>query len=421
MGVKHRIFYGWWVVTACFFIALCMGGIIFCGFTAFFEPMANEFGWSYAQISLASSLRGLEMGFLAPLLGILVDRWGPRKLIFGGTIIVGLGLMLLSRTTSLSMFYGAFILVGIGISACSATVLMTAVSNWFRRKVGMAIGIMTCGWGLSGLLVPVIVRLIDVFDWRTAIVFLVLGMWVISLPLSLLVRHKPEQYGYLPDGEVSSGTILDKGLTLAQTAEEDIGARQALKSTSFWHITLAFTCQMMMVSAVITHVMPYLSSIGIARATSSLVASAVALLSISGRLGFGWLGDKHDKRRVTAGAFIAMTLGLLCFEYASILGGAWLLVPFLILFGAGYGGGTTIRATLLREYFGKRKFGTILGFTMGIMALGNIIGAPLAGWVFDKWGSYHGIWIAFAGLAIAALIVIVTTPKARLGNQGVLR
>jgi len=115
---KHpRVFYGWWVVGSCFLVALYVGGVIFYGFTAIFEPIADEFGWSYTQISLAASLRGLEVGLLSPFIGILVDRWGPRKLIFGGAIILGSGFILLSRTGSLGIFYGAFILIAIGVSA----------------------------------------------------------------------------------------------------------------------------------------------------------------------------------------------------------------------------------------------------------------------------------------------------------------
>jgi len=103
-----KIFYGWWIVAASLVIALYAGGVTFYGFTAIFEPIANEFGWSYTKISLAASLRGLEMGLLAPITGRLVDRWGPRRLIFGGAIIICLGLILLSHTTSIGMFYGAF-------------------------------------------------------------------------------------------------------------------------------------------------------------------------------------------------------------------------------------------------------------------------------------------------------------------------
>jgi MFS family permease len=134
---NHSVFYGWWIVGACFWIFLLTGGFVVLGFTAFFEPIANEFGWSYTQISLAASLRGLEMGILAPLIGMFVDRWGPRRLLIGGAIITSLGLILLSRTASLAMFYGSFLLLAVGMSICSSTVLMTAVANWFRRKIGL--------------------------------------------------------------------------------------------------------------------------------------------------------------------------------------------------------------------------------------------------------------------------------------------
>lgn len=412
----HRVFYGWWIVGACFFIALYTGGAVFYGFTAVFEPIAKDFGWSYTQISLAASLRGLEWGVLAPFIGILVDRWGPRRLLFGGAIITSMGLLLLSRTTSLSEFYGAFILLAIGTSTCSSTVLMPAVANWFRRKIGLATGIMVCGYGFSGLLVPVMVRLIDMQGWQATMAILAGGMLVICLPLSLLVRHKPEQYGYQPDGEVDGAVILDDRLVPAETAEVDITARQALKSSTFWHITLALLCQMVILSAVITHVMPYLATIGVTRAKSSLIASAIPLASIGGRLGLGWLGDKVNKKWVMAGAFAMTCGGLLCFGFAS-LENIWLLVPFLILFGIGYGGNNTLRASMLREFFGRSNFGAIHGFTIGVMALGTIAGPPLAGHVYDNWGSYQVIWFVFAGLAVAALLAVVTTPRVSATSQ----
>lgn len=404
-----RVFYGWWIVGACFLISLYSGGVIFYGFTAIIEPLAQEFGWTYAQISLAASLRGLEMGLLAPLVGMLVDRLGPRRLLISGVFVTSLGLTVLSRTTSLGMFYGAFVLLAVGMSTCSSTVLMTAVANWFRRKIGLAMGIMVCGYGFSGLLVPVIADLIDAYEWRMAIAILAAGMLALCLPLALLVRHKPEQYGYQPDGEAATTITSGNGLAQAETAEAEMGTKEALKSRTFWHITLTLLCQAMIVSAVVTHVMPYLSSIGIARARSSLIAMAIPLTSIAGRLGLGWLGDRIDKRRIIAAAFAMMCGGLLFFGSASS-GSLWLLAPFIILFSAGYGGNNTLRASVIREFFGRGHFGAIHGFMIGMMALGGIAGPPLAGWVFDNWQNYQPIWFAFAGLAVVAVVVVMTTP-----------
>lgn len=403
-----RVFFGWWVVGASLLTALYVGGAVFYGFTTVFEPIANEMGWSYTQIALGPSLLGVEAGLLAPLMGIFVDRWGPRRLIFTGAVVAAGGLFLLSQITSLAMFYGALALMAIGISCCTMTVLMTAVSGWFRKKVGLASGIAVSGFGFGGLLIPVMVKLIDVYEWRTAVTILAVGMLVIVVPLSLVFRHKPEQYGYLPDGEAIDTSKTNGDPTLPQAAEVEVNARAALKSRTFWQLTLAYTFQVMFVSATVTHVMPYLSSIGFSRSMASVVATAIPLTSIAGRFGLGWLGDKRNKRLVAAGAFAMMGVGSFFFGYAASAG-AWSLVFFLILFGIGYGGGTSLRPSLGREYFGRTSFGTIFGLIIGINLLGGLTGPPLAGWVYDNWGNYQGIWFVFAGLAAVALTLVLTT------------
>ena len=132
-------------------------------------------------------------------------------------------------------------------------------------------------------------------------------------------------------------------------------------------------------------------------------------MSIASRLGLGWLGDKIDKRWVAAGGIAMMSLGIFCSGYAST-GSAWLLVPFLILFGIGFGGNNAMRVSILRESFGRTRFGTVYGLTTAIMMVGYMTSPPLTGWVFDNWGSYHGIWFVFPATAIAGLILIRTTP-----------
>ncbi|MFC2020357.1 MFS transporter [Chloroflexota bacterium] len=402
-----KVFYGWWIVAASVFSGLYIAGVVFYGFTAIFEPIANEMGWSHTQVSLAASLRGLEMGILAPFSGILTDRWGPRRIIFIGTIFTATGLFLLSYTTSLGMFYGAFVLIALGMSGSTMTVLMTAVANWFRKKVGLATGLAVSGFGFGGLLIPVMVKLVDVYEWRTAVTILAFGMLIIVIPLSFVFRHKPEQYGYLPDGQKEDQATPDKGGDTTQETEVEIKAKQALKSSTFWQISLSYMFHTMFVNAVVTHVMPYLSSIGIVRSVSSLVATSIPLTSIIGRLGLGWLGDQFNKKLVAAGSFIMMGAGLFCFAYATNAG-EWILVPFLILFGIGYGGANALRPALVREYFGRASFGTILGSITGAGLMGSILGPVLAGWAYDNWQSYQGIWFIFAVSTVVAVMSIST-------------
>ncbi len=407
-----RIFYGWWIVVACFIIALYMSGVVFYGFTAIFEPVAEEFGWSYTEISIAASIRGLEAGLLAPVVGLLVDRWGPRRVIFVGVLLVGSGLLLLSRVDTLGMFYVAFILMSLGISACGISVTVTAVSHWFRRRMGLASGIMVAGYGMSGILVPVVVGLVDTYDWRTAVTILGLGFLVIGLPLSMMIRHKPEHYGYLPDGDSDPALIKEVNVSRRPVAEASITVREAFKSRTIWHLTLGLMPQFVVVPAAITHLMPYLSSVGIERSLSGLVATAIPLLSIGGRFGFGWLADRHEKKKLSALALLSLAVGLALFEYISA-GTLGLIVPFLILFGVGFGANVTMLGTLLQESFGRGNFGSIIGLVWGILMLGNMVGPPVAGAAFDRWGSYQWVWLGMAGLVLAGAVIVLLTPPYR--------
>ena len=395
----RKVFYGWWVVFACFLIAFYRNGAVTYGFTAFFEPIAQETGWSYTQISIAASLRGLEIGIFAPITGFLVDRFGPRRLIFGGTLTAGFALILLSRTNSLTMFYVAFVLLALGVSGSAGTVLMTAVANWFRRNIGKALGIMVCGFGASGIIVPVIVRLIDLYQWRSTLIILGLGMWLLGIPLSFLVRHRPEQYGYLPDGELSV-----KQVSTPESQDKEVDFKEALKSRDFWHLSIAEALRMVIAMTVITHVMPYLSSLNISRSRAALVATSIPLLSVIGRLGFGWLGDIFDNRYVMAGAYSLVGVGILAFSHAQT---TWLIFPFLIFFPLSWGA-MVLRGAILREYFGMTFFGKIFGIMMGIATVGGVMGPFLAGWTYDALGSYHPIWLVFAGISIVPVVLILT-------------
>ena len=406
-----NIFYGWWVVGACLLIAFYSGGIVFLGFTAIVEPIAHEFGWSYTQISFAASLRGVELGIFAPLVGLLVNRWGPRKFAFGGAALIGLGMIFLSRISSLWMFYVAFVIIAIGVSGLTGTVLLTAVVHWFHKRVAFVSGLVVSGFALGGLLIPLVTALIDKYDWRIAMFILGLFVWITALPLSLLIRHKPEQYGYAPYGgeqvqASSCGTLPPKaGAVDSQT-------KVVSAKATFWLIATSSMCYMLAVNAVVTHVMPFLTSVGMRRSTSSLVASVTPIISISGRMGSGWLSDIVDKRKIAVLGFALMTIGLIFFVYLAY-GWAWALLPFIATFGIGWGGSIAVRTALIRERFGRTRFGTIYGFVIGIAMLGSIAGPPLTGWIFDTWGSYLWAWFILALLCLVGLVLVLLLPSSR--------
>jgi len=392
-----NLYYGWWVVLACFTIGLYVSGVTFFGFTAFFEPIQREFGWSYAQISLASSLRGFEVGILAPLVGFLVDRFGSRKLLLGGNIVIAIGLILMSFTTSLPMFYLSILFIALGAGGCTSVVVMTAVAIWFKKNVGLALGIVSSGFGAGGAVIPFIVYLIDATGWRTTVVILAAGMLLLGVPLSLLVRDPSEELEAIPGKPARPQAACVE----EESAGKKSGAfREMIRSRSFLYLNATEAARMVVIVAVATHLMPYLSSIGMSRTSAGAVAAAVPLVSIVGRFGFGWCSDRFDKRIVLAATFLLMSAGVFAFCYVQSL---WVLVLFVLLFAPGFGGGIVLRGAMLREYFGMSSFGKMLGIVLWSGSIGGIVGPTLAGWMFDTLGSYTLVWYgsgAISGVCI---------------------
>jgi MFS family permease len=319
---------------------------------------------------------------------------------------VGFGFILLSYTHTLAMFYASFVLISFGASGCTSVVTMTAVANWFQKKIGIALGIMGSGIGAGGFIVFLIVRLIDLYQWRSTLIILGFGMLVLGIPLSFAIRNRPEDYGFLPDGQ-----ILNPPVQTSETRVKnvEIGFKEALKMRAFLILSIAEAIRQLTIHAVIFHVMPYLSSIGVSRATGGMVAGAVPIIGIVGRFGFGWLSDFIDKRRVLAATFLLIALGVLAFGHAYL--GGWLIFLFLIFFPLGHGGAMVVRGAIVREYFGKSSFGKMMGVMMGSGAIGGIIGPTLAGWAFDVYGSYHLIWLLLFGLCCLATVSVLRIKK----------
>ena len=378
----------------------------------FFEPIVQEFGWSYTEVSIGASLRGLEMGILAPMIGFLVDRFGSKKLVLFGVITVGLGLILISQTRSLITLYSGFLLLSLGAGGCTSVVLYTAVANWFKRHIGRALGIAACGFGAGGVMVPLIPWLIDTYDWRTTLIMLAFGMWVFGIPLALVIRDKPEQYGYLPDGGVMPATPPGSP---PEPEPAEASFSDIIRGRTLWFISLAETIRWIILTAVVIHIMPYLSSIGVPRASAALVAAAVPMVSLIGRFGFGWLGDMFDKRYLMAITYFLTGVGMIALSFAST--GAVIFI-FVAFFAIALGGGVTLRGAMLSDYFGRASFGRALGIIMGASAIGGIIGPTLAGFTFDTTGSYRLIWLVYCGLtAISIAMILMLKPATGLNAE----
>jgi len=401
---KPRIYYGWWLILICYIIAAYVAGAVFFSFTAFIDPIVKEFSWSYTQVSLVSTIRGIEIGIFSFFIGFFVDRFGAKQLLMFGLITTGIGLLLFSRTQSLAWFFFSFVILSFGAGGCTSVVLTTIMANWFNKNMGKALGIMVCGFGSGGFLVPGIVWMIERFQWRTTLVILAAGLYVIGLPLASLIKNKPKPGDYVPEGELQD----DHKLFQNGNGDGAYNFRQSIKSTTFWLFNAAEAARMIMLASVMMYIMPYLTSVGYSRVTAGFLAAATPVMSIIGRFSFGWLGDMVNKRTVLIISHCMMGLGVLSLSNIQY---QWVVVPYLIFFPIGYGGSMPLRGLIIKHYFGTAAIGRLLGISMGIAAIGGMAGPVFAGWTYDTFHTYRIIWFTYIGLSVISVSVITRLKK----------
>lgn len=420
MPKRKKIFYGWWMVLASAILNVLAGGTFYYGFTIFFNPIRTALGLSAAVTSIAFAFKRLEEGLLGPVAGFLIDRVAPRKLMLFGWGVAGLGFLLMSRVNSLWEFYATFLTIAMGFSMGSFLVISTTIARWFNRKRSRALTFVYVGFGVSGTLVPLLALLISRFGWRTSLVVAGIVLWVVGIPVSLLIRNKPEQYGYLPDGETPAA-INEPANTLERNSSSGVAkpasgssatgftVKAALRTRAYWLLAMVFFFQQIGTSAIMVHIVPYLESLRVPTGVAALAVTGMTLCSLIGRIGFGFLGDFKNKRYLIAIALTLQTVGIFIFSLITA-DRTWLIIPFLLTYGPGYGGPIPLRPALQADYFGTRSFGTLMGLWAVVSMVGGLASPVIAGWLFDTTGSYHKAWQLFT-LTTAPAIALILLAK----------
>lgn len=404
-------------------VVLAVGaGIYWLGFSVFFLPLAMEFNSNRTVLSGAIALSQVEGGILGPIGGYLVDKYGPRKIMFVGISIMGIGFILMSLVNSLAMFYLVYLLlISVGMSIGIRVPGLVVPANWFIKKRGIALGIATSGVGIGGLLVPILGWLVINVGWRSTATISGLFILAVGLPCAAVMRHRPEQYGLLPDGVVVNRSINEdisdengiEGDIQSQSVDQEASYTMidAMKTPVFWLLSIVFGLRQLIIGAIGLHQVPFLIDIGINPQMAAIVLGMTAITSIIGRLGFGWLADRVEKRFVMASTIALAGVGSLILANVTTW---WHLIFFVIIYGIGWGGGATIMSVLRAEYFGRRAFGTISGMMDFVQMFGLILGPIFAGLVFDLTNSYFIAFTSFAVAAVvAALLMVFLGPPAK--------
>jgi MFS family permease len=398
---RPKLFYGWWMAWAYFVLNFYWGGTLLVGFSALFNPIRDAFGLSATMAAAAISLKNAFSVILAPLVGYVFDRYGPRPIMFFATFVTVGGLSLLVFAHSTWLFFLASAISGIGLSAFIAGTGPAAMTVWFIRNRGKAIAIVLAGSGLGAFLMPPIVAIIDAWGWRVALAIIIVALIVVTTPLTMMLRHRPEQYGLRPDGRPAEPPRGPLAAPSLPSPGMDFLFGQALRARSFWLLVLAQAVVGAGTSSVMLFIIPHLEDEGFSTGAAAWAATALGIVGVFSTLGGGWLADLFERRRILVAAYFLQAGGVTLFAFASSV---WHLVAFVALFGIGSRLSSPVAVSLLGDYFGRAHFGKIQGVLFSFFTLGAVAG-PLAGAiVHDIRDSFTLIFVIFGGLTSISVV-----------------
>jgi len=391
-STAHRLFYGWYMVGAGASLQFLLAGLMSQSFGAYVAVLQAERGWSKTALSGAAALQQMESAILGPALGWIMDRFGTQGVIRTGIVVFGAGLMLLSRTDTLLEFYGAFLVIAVGASCCGLFPLNVALIHWFERWRARALSSMSIGLALGGISVPLVAWSLSTYGWRVTAFSSGLIAIALGLPLAMVIRRRPEDHGYTVDGLPPRNAA-----TAAGSAGGDFTAREALRTSAFWLLSLGHGFALFVVHAVSVHSISHMKQeLGYTLEQASFVYTLLTVSQIGG-VCLGWLiGDRYEKRLIAATCMLMHMSGLLLLTYAV---NAPMVLAFAILHGAAWGLRGPFMQALRADYFGRRAIGTILGLSLMIVVVGQVGGPMIAGVFADATGSYR---VGFTILALLA-------------------
>ncbi|HSW57311.1 MAG TPA: MFS transporter [Dehalococcoidales bacterium] len=402
-----KIFYGWYIVLACFGINAVIHGIRY-SYGVFFKSLSGEFDLSRAATAGISSAYWILCAGFGFLGGILMDKVGPRKLILPMGIVTGLSLAATSQANSTwQLFLSYSLLLSAGTGAVYS-ILMTLAQRWFHKKRGTAVGIVSAGVGVGTLIMtPLIAWLISHYEWRTTFLLMgiVLGLMIIGL--SFFLKRDPAEIGLQPDGE---SAVQNTAAVKNQNTNAGETLSRAIRSRNFWLIAVIWFLWSFSLLLVLTHLVPHLTDIGIKSTTAALVGGMIGAVSIAGRLSVGWLSDRIGRKTSILLTVFLQAASLFLLAWSNEL---WLFYLFAIVYGLGYGGLDPATVALIGDIFGTRYLGRITGLLVFFWALGAGAGSAAGGLIYDAADSYFPAFVMIAGLMLLAAVLSLMIKKGR--------
>jgi MFS family permease len=389
-----------WVIVAVGALMTCVGIGAMFSLAVYLEPMSVDTGWSRTGISSAMTLDFLVMGVASFAWGAASDRFGTRIVVLSGAMLLGLGLLLASRATSLIGFqltYG--VLVGLASGSFFAP-MISATTRWFTSNRSLAVSLVSAGMGVAPMTISPFARwLISAYDWRVAMMTIGIAAWVLLIPAALLVRRPPQAANEI--GDMAANAAADRS---------GMSASDALRSPQFLVLALTFFLCCAAHSGPIFHMVSYAMLCGVPAMAAVSIYSVEGLAGLGGRLLLGLLADRFGVKPVLIAGLLTQALAIGTYLFVSRLGEFYGLA---LVFGAAYGGVMPLYAVLAREYFGQRAMGTVFGAATMTSSLGMAFGPLAGGWIFDTFGGYGWLYLGSFGVAAGAVAIATAFPPLR--------
>ena len=411
------IFPGWGMVVGGVVQNFFAFGIWLYGFNVLFRPLSTEMGWTATQTAGAFTLRSYQGGAEGPLVGWLLDKYGPRVVMLGSYLIGGLGLIALAFSQDLVAFYAVMFLTSLGYNAGTYQSQYKGLGAWFRRRRGLAFGLLAIGGGVGGtVLAPVVAELVVRYGWRVTVAVLGAVIIVVGMTMSWFFRPSgPERYGLHLDGDTEDAARRHAAELAARVAATGVSTtsftlKQALKTRAFWFLVIAFGLHNLSITVITVHGVNLATGLGIPITDAAVAFGAMATLSLPLRLLAPWLGDRFNMQWISIACLALAGAGLAALGSATDLTGVWLAV---ILYGISYAATVPLQGALLVKYFGPKQYGAIYGFSTLLQTI-VIGGGPLvAGYIYDTTQSYSIFFHSLAATYVIAIVLLALATQPR--------
>ncbi len=414
---QSRLFYGWVLVGVS---AACMAVVysIRHSFSRFFLVMVDDFGWSRSAASGIYSVNVITYGLTAPIVGVIADRLGPRKVIPIGAAFLGLAALLASRGNGMWQFYLLWMILAFGACFTGYVPHSVVLTNWFQRKRGTAMGLFQVGGSLA-FFAPFLTQLmIAGWSWRWAYVAWGLAVLAIVVPLALVYqRRRPQDMGLQPDGLAPAA--IQRGLAAPdptivdpQWAAVEWTLARAARTRRFWAFFFgSFFMWGIGLTIVLVHQVAFVVDRGYGDVFATLVFALYGGMATVGPL-CGFISDRIGRETTVTIAILLMLAGVSMLLLVRDASSPWLLYLFAVGFGLGIGLNNGTYGSAVADVFQGKNFGAINGCMTASFGLGGALGAYLGGLVFDLWGSYTVAFLAVqASLLVALVFVWVAGPR----------